>query len=106
VADVLHIFYDTENDRAALYVNGKLERVGDTYLAHERAFEILGVRTEQDAAFYLGGPGTREPVAQTVDEIREFQTERDRSLAHAAGLRETAAHMVEQAAEIERKYRK
>ncbi len=36
---------------AALYVDGKLEEVGDAYIAEERAFALLGVGDSEAASW-------------------------------------------------------
>lgn len=86
---------------AALYVNGRLDRVGDSYLAEERAFELCGVKTVQDDAF-MRGQTTREGVAQTIDEVNEYRQQRDHARAEAARLREEAARLAAEADRLER----
>jgi hypothetical protein len=83
----LEIHYDPGGEWAALYVDGRLERVGDSYLAEEKAFEILGVKTVQDNAFLRGQHG-RDGCAQTLDELAAYRTQRDVDRAEAARLRE------------------
>lgn len=78
---------------AALYVDGKLERVGDSYLAEERAFELAGVATEHDNAF-MRGQDKREGVAQTLDEVAAYRAERERRAAEARRLREQATQLL------------
>jgi hypothetical protein len=84
---------------AALYVDGKLDRVGDSYLAEERAFEILGVRTVQDDAF-MRGQSHRDGVAQTLDEVREFAKDREAKRARATELRAEADRLLREAGEL------
>lgn len=90
-------------DWAALYVDGKLERVGDSYLAEERAFEMLGVTVVHDDAF-MRGQSQRMGVADTLEEVAEWRTQRDQLLeqadqleAQAEAARETAAELRAQA---------
>lgn len=92
----LEIHYDPNGEWAALYVDGRLDRVGDAYLAEEKAFELLGVKTLQDDAF-LRGQGGRDGVAQTLDEVAAYRTERDAAKARAAQLRERAAELMAEA---------
>jgi hypothetical protein len=84
---------------AALYVDGKLDRVGDSYLAEERAFEILGVKTVQDDAF-MCGQTSAAGVAQTVEEAEEFAREREAKRARAAELRAQADRLLREAGEL------
>jgi hypothetical protein len=71
------------DDWAALYKDGKLERVGDSYLAEERALELLGVAIVQDNAF-MRGQDYKDGVAKTLEEIEEFARLRDERKAEAA----------------------
>lgn len=64
------------DDWAALYKDGKLDRVGDSYLAEERVLELLGVTVVHDDAF-MRGQSHRDGVAQTLDEVAEYERERD-----------------------------
>ena len=70
----LEIHYS--EDWAALYVNGTLDIVGDSYLAEERAFDILGVNIVQDPAF-MRGQTARDGVAQTLDEVADYKARRE-----------------------------
>ncbi len=88
------------DDWAALYKDGKLERVGDTYLAEERAFELLGVVIVQDAAF-MRGQSHRDGVAQTVDEIDEYVRDRDDRKRLADQKRAEAERLLAEARELE-----
>lgn len=90
----LEIHY--EEEWAALYVDGKLERVGDSYLAEERAFEILGVRTVQDDAF-MRGQTSAEGVAKTLDEVEAYREDREQRTRRAAELRAQAAKLEQEA---------
>lgn len=92
----VEIRYDTDGDWAALYVDGQLERVGDAYLAEEKAFEILGVKTLRDNAF-LRGQTQASGVAPTLTEVEAYRTERDAARARATALREQAAALLAEA---------
>lgn len=81
---------------AALYVDGKLDRVGDAYLAEERAFELAGVKVVQDDAF-MRGQAKHDGVAQTLDEVAAYRTERDDAKSRATALREHAAQLMAEA---------
>lgn len=84
-----HIVMELEIHEAeewsALYIDGKLERVGDSYLAVEKVFELLGVKVVQDNAF-MRGQYAREGVAPTLADIESFRVERDARQAEADEL--------------------
>lgn len=77
---------------SALYIDGKLDTVGDSYHSDERLAEILGVQEYDDDAFLRGGDG-RSDVAQTLDELHTWQAQRDTKLAQAEELRARAAEL-------------
>ncbi len=102
----LEIHYDSEDtggsgEWAALYVDGRLVTVGDSYLAEEKAFSLLGVRRVQDSAF-MCGQDQRAGVAPTLEDVAAYAADRDRRLARARELHEQAARLREQALELER----
>jgi hypothetical protein len=87
---------------AALYVDGRLERVGDSYLAEERAFEILGVTTIQDDAF-LRGQTSRDGVAKTLSDVAAYRAQRDEQRAEADRLRREAERLLAEASALDRR---
>lgn len=92
----LEIHYDPGGEWAALYVDGRLSRAGDAYLAEEEAFELAGVKTVRDDAFLRGQDG-RDGCAQTLDEVAAYRADRDAAKARAAQLREQAAELMAEA---------
>jgi hypothetical protein len=44
-----------ENEWSALYVEGKLDIVGDHYLIEERVYQFLEIDVRQSNSFMLGG---------------------------------------------------
>jgi hypothetical protein len=100
----IEIHYDSEDDGgsgewAALYVNGELVTVGDSYVAEEKAFVVAGIETHQDSAF-MRGQTQRSGVAQTLDEVAAYKSHRDEKLARAAELRAQAAALEAEAREL------
>jgi hypothetical protein len=95
----IEIHYDPDGEWAALYVDGQLERVGDGYLAEERAFELLGVKTCQDNAF-LRGQNERAGVARTLTEVAEYRAERERKTQRANELRAEAIRLLAEAEQL------
>ena len=84
---------------AALYVDGKLDTVGDSYLIDDRIIELTGV-DDREGNFLLGG-NTRDDCAQTIDQIEVYEAERDIQIAKAARLREEAEKLIEEAKRLE-----
>jgi hypothetical protein len=85
---------------AALYKDGKLERVGDSYLAEERAFELLGVTIVQDDAF-MRGQHHRDGVAKDLDEVDVYRWGRSARNETAAAKRAEAERLLAEARELE-----
>lgn len=88
------------DDWAALYVDGELDRVGDAYLAEERAFEILGVTQVPDDAF-MRGQKQSDGVARTLADVQAYREQRDAAQAAAARLREQAAQLLAAATQLD-----
>lgn len=100
----LEIHYDSEDtggsgEWAALYVDGKLDTVGDSYNTEERAFKLAGVRAVHDSAF-MRGQNQRSGVAPTLDAVKAYVEERDARLTRAANLRRQAAELEAEAARL------
>lgn len=91
----LEIHY-TGDGWAALYVDGHLERVGDSYLAEQKAFQIAGVATVHDDAF-MCGQTQADGVARTLDQVAEYRLQREAKQAEAARLREEAKRLLAEA---------
>lgn len=70
--EIVIVKCDRIEEWSALYVNGKLEKVGEHYLVVERALEITGVQYLQ-GDFLLGGNQTHN-VAHTLKEIQDHDT--------------------------------
>lgn len=107
----LVIFEDPGGEWSALYVDGKLERIGDHYLVKERAFELAKVQVIQDNAFLRGGDGierngdkTTAP-ARTLEEIETYRSQRDHDLRRATDNRAQAEILLASARAIEDRYR-
>lgn len=96
-----YVVYEDE-EWAAVYKDGKLVRVGESYLADEYLRAEFGVETIVSDAFYLGVERpTREDVASTLTEIHAFEQASDQRhakaeelLAEAARLKELAEKML------------
>lgn len=85
---------------AALYLDGKLVTVGDSYVAEEKAFTLLGVRTTQDPAF-MRGQSQRAGVAQTLLQVAQYAADRDARIQAAAEKRAQAAALMTEAAHLD-----
>lgn len=86
---------------SAVYLDGKLQRVGDHYLAEEWLRDHFGVTEVYSDDFMMGG-NDREHVAETVAQVTEYREMREAREAHAARLREEAARLVAEAEELTR----
>lgn len=89
--------YSDGGEWSALYVDGKLEVVGDTYLSEERVMKICGVVQHQDNRDWIGPDGSRESVAASTDEIEDRRIRRERREEEAEALEEQAKGLLAQA---------
>jgi hypothetical protein len=93
----LEIHYDTVGGEwAALYVDGNLNTVGDSYLAEEWALELCGVTIVQDPAF-MRGQTAASGVAQTLADVAAYARDREARQADADRLRAEAARLLAEA---------
>lgn len=65
--------YQGNGDWSALYVDGKLVRVGDHYLIDEKISELLGVTVEYSDDF-LQGQTLKSGIAQTLEDAQSYET--------------------------------
>lgn len=84
---------------SAVYLDGHLVRVGDSYLADEWLRTHFGVATIQDDAF-LRGQTSRDGVAKTLDELHAYASARRERMDRAAALRAEAKRLEEEAASL------
>ena len=85
---------------SAVYLDGKLVLVGDSYLADEWLRTKFGVKTVQDNAFMRGqtqGAG----VAETLDEVADYAKARQARLDRIAALHTEAQRLEDEARAIE-----
>lgn len=82
---------------SALYVDGKLDRVGDAYLVDERVGEILGVQviSGDEGEDFLRGGNTREDVAQTLTDISDWKSAQEAEASKAELLAQADALQTE-----------
>jgi len=88
--------YEGSDEWSALYVDGKLDTVGDHYHATERIEQLVGVKVIQNDDFLRGG-NYRADVAPTLEDLNLYVRERERREAEAARLRAQAAELRAQA---------
>lgn len=84
----------------AVYLDGELQCVGDSYLADEWIRTYFGINTIQDDAFLLGG-SSRSSVAKSVADIDEYVERRERGRQAALKFRQQAAELIAQAEQLE-----
>lgn len=87
--------YQGSSDWSALYVEGKLVRVGDHYLIDEKIYDLLNIETISSDDFMRGG-NQESDVAQTLEEIKAYE-----ELLQAA--EDEADELISQAEELERR---
>lgn len=81
------VIHHSIGDWAAVYVDGKLERIGDTADMLEHALEELGVRMVWDSQFMLGQT-KRDGAAKTLEEIEAYEIRRSQSHARLNELQD------------------
>lgn len=99
------VVYRSEGEWSALYVDGRLNRVGDSYLIDERVLELLGVE-ERHSDDFLMGQDTSKGCAQTLTELEKYREAREAREAEAARLRAEADELLERAATLDPKTRR
>jgi len=97
------VIYRGTGEWSALYMDGKLERVGDHYLINERIEELLGIQVVDSDDFLRGSDG-RE-TAQTLEEIETYRHLREDELRKAASARAEAELLLAAAAAVEARYK-
>lgn len=108
----LVIFEDPGGEWSALYVDGRLEKIGDHYVVNEFAFELAKVQVIQDDAFLRGGDGVERNgdkstgPARTLEEIEAYRHMRDDELRKAASARAEAELLLAAAAAVEARYKR
>lgn len=88
-----------EHQWSALYVDGKLDRVGDHDVVNERIREVLGIDVDYSNDFMRGGE-YREDVAKSLNEVSDYRAAREEREQKANLLRAQAAELIAQADEI------
>lgn len=82
-----------DEEWSAVYLDGKLQRVGDSYLADEWVRSHYGIETVQSADFLRGGT-QRADVAPTLEALEEYRRDRESREARAAELRAEADRLL------------
>jgi hypothetical protein len=93
------VVYEGGGEWSALYIDGKLDRVGDHYLIDERIRQLIGVKTVQSDDFLRGGT-QRSHVAPTLEELAQYTKAREHRLTKAAQLRAEAAEKLAEAEKL------
>jgi hypothetical protein len=98
---VFHLLVcDGQGEWSALYVNGRLDKIGDHYLIDERIRELAGVITLQTDDFFRGG-NSRDEAAQDLDDLRQYRQAREFREQQIAKLRAQADQLLQKAVELE-----
>jgi hypothetical protein len=107
VTPAVEIHYPYDSDWAALYVDGRLETIGDSYVAEGRALALLGVKRVYsdgpggDGDDCLRGGNGREGAAQTLGELEVFRAERVERQRAAALKRAQAEELRREADQLD-----
>lgn len=88
--------YEGSEDWSALYVDGKLEVIGDHYWVQEKLIQILSVEVYSSDDFLRGG-NSRKEAAQTLEELEAFQALRAQAERDADALEFQARQLEDQA---------
>lgn len=96
--------YTGSDDWSALYIDGRLDTVGDHYLIDERIAEISQVEVRDSDNFLMGG-NSKNATASTLDDIEYYEVrQKERAVRQVSDLRQTAADLLRQAEELENAY--
>lgn len=98
------IEFHRDGEWTAVYLDGVLQRVGDSYLADEWLRARCGVVEVDDDAF-MCGQSRYEGVAGTLAEVAAYREERDRLLAEAVELEQQGEALKQKAQELVRQAR-
>jgi hypothetical protein len=93
------VVYEGSQEWSALYVDGRLDRVGDHYLIDERIRELMSVTTVRSDDFLRGG-FQREDVAPTLEGVVQYTKAKEDRMAEAAQLRAEAAELLAEAEKL------
>jgi hypothetical protein len=94
------VVYSGSGEWSALYIDGKLDRVGDHYLIDERIRELYSVVTIHSDDFMRGGD-QRSGVAIDLAEIRQYRQQREMNEAAARKMVEQAQELIDRAKELD-----
>ena len=98
IPEMTVVKWEDHEDWSALYVNGKLDRVGDHYLTEER-IQTLAQVNEIHADFLVGGVSKKDAPA-TLDEVLEHHKNTIGKRLQADRLRKQAAELLAKADEL------
>ena len=95
VPEMVRVRWEKHEEWDALYVNGYLDRVGDSYLTDERISTLAGVKDiEMD---FLRGGEYRTDAADTLAELYTYHEETVGRKQKADRLREQAQKLLDEA---------
>ena len=94
-AEPKYVLFHIGDGWSALYINGVLDQIGDSYNVAERIEALLGVRTQESEV--MAAVQRRADAPSTLAELRSMEAERRRLLDEAEGLRRQAAALAAEA---------
>lgn len=87
----------TGGEWSALYIDGKLVKYGDHYLVDEHIYEMFGIQVDESSDWMRGDTSGMD-VAQTLDEVEQYRSERE-------AAQELAKELRRQASDLEKRFR-
>lgn len=75
-----------DGEWSALYKDGVLVKIGDSYITDDYLARELGVVEHDNANYFLGKDATYDNAAQTLDEVIAYEKTLDEKWAEAEAL--------------------
>lgn len=97
-----YVLYTGDAEWDALYIDGKLDLLGDRHYTRERFMEILGVELRDTDAYFLGRDPKYDNAAKTLAEVEAYEGRPGSELARADQLRAQANELLAQADELDK----
>ena len=94
-AEPKYVLFQIGEGWSALYVDGRLDRLGDSYNVTERIEALLGVVSQESEV--MDAIQHRDEAPSTLAELRAMEAERRKLRDEAEALRQQAADLIAQA---------
>jgi hypothetical protein len=90
-----YVRFEIGDGWSALYVDGRLDKIGDSHNVTERIEELLGVDCQESEV--MDAVQQRQDAPKTLADLRVLEAARRTALAEAETLRQQAADLIAQA---------